>query len=121
MTRRADVVEDVEWLIYCGETHVEAISQRLGYANPRSLIRALYRVGRPDLAALIHKTQTRQIPMTTRHAPDLDDLDPLDLDAPDLDQDEGLTPPPLDQDNPDDLDDLDPEDDQDDNRHTWTL
>ena len=59
--------------------------------------------------------------MTTRHAPDLDDLDPLDLDAPDLDQDEGLTPPPLDQDNPDDLDDLDPEDDQDDNRHTWTL
>lgn len=113
MTRRADVVEDVEWLIYCGETHVEAISQRLGYANPRSLIRALYRVGRPDLAALIHKTQTRQIPMTTRHAPDLD--------APDLDQDEGLTPPPLDQDNPDDLDDLDPEDDQDDNRHTWTL
>lgn len=60
MTRRADVVEDVEWLIYCGETHAEAISQRLGYPNPRSLYRALYRAGRPDLAALITRpTQDR--------------------------------------------------------------
>lgn len=47
----ADLAEDLEWLLGCGVSVTET-ARRVGYANPRSLSRRLYRVGRPDLAAI---------------------------------------------------------------------
>jgi hypothetical protein len=43
-------VEDIEWLVRCGETHLEAIARRVG-VQPRSVVRALERSGRDDLRA----------------------------------------------------------------------
>lgn len=46
---RQDVVEDVEWLLGTGETHPEAVANRLGYRTTGSLYRALHRADRGDL------------------------------------------------------------------------
>lgn len=46
----ADVIEDAEWLAETGE-NLEAAAKRLGYANPDSFTRSLYRAGRGDLCA----------------------------------------------------------------------
>lgn len=44
------LVDDVEWLASSGTAFID-IARRLG-KNPGALERALYRAGRPDLAAL---------------------------------------------------------------------
>lgn len=57
--RRADVAEDVEWMITSGERHPEAVATRLGYRNTDSLYRALHRADRGDLVdRLKHEGRT---------------------------------------------------------------
>ena len=48
--RAGDVIEDVTFLLESGETHPETITRRAGYTDRRSLLRALRRAGRDDLA-----------------------------------------------------------------------
>ena len=49
--RRADVVEDVEWLLQTGETHPETVARRVGFKNTAALHKALRRAERVDLIA----------------------------------------------------------------------
>ena len=58
-----NIIEDLEWLLDCGETHPETIARRLG-CNLRNLYRLLYRAGRPDLARQITPKATSQ-PLST--------------------------------------------------------
>ena len=53
--RHRNVVEDVEWLLYCGETHPETIAYRLGYLHLDSLYAILRRAERGDLIKRMHR------------------------------------------------------------------
>jgi len=53
--RRADVVEDVTWLLKTGETHPETVAHRAGYRTTDSLYAALRRAGRRDLIERLQK------------------------------------------------------------------
>ena len=52
--RRA-LIEDVEWMVFNGETHAEAVARRMG-SNPDALKRRLERCGRYDLIGMISRS-----------------------------------------------------------------
>jgi hypothetical protein len=51
--RRADVIEDVEWII--DSDSPENVAARLGYKNVHALIRMCERWERPDLATKLRR------------------------------------------------------------------
>ncbi len=56
-SRRADTIEDLEWLLACGETHPDALAARLGRSRV-ALARALWRAGRGDLAQIFGRSRS---------------------------------------------------------------
>ena len=60
--RRADFIEDIEWMLGNGESHA-AIVERIG-PSATAIARRLYRAERPDLAAAFERLykQSRRHP-----------------------------------------------------------
>ena len=53
-----DVIEDVQFMLDAGETHVEAIAGRVGM-RPATMLRLLYKNGRTDLTCRVDESSCR--------------------------------------------------------------
>ena len=56
-SRLADTIEDLEWLLACGETYPDALAARLGRSRV-ALARAPWRAGRGDLAQIFGRSRS---------------------------------------------------------------